>query len=153
MLYEVITLSFQNMCQNRCATAANILCHTDFCAFNLGFSALTTQLLDDFYDLIHSRCTDRMPTGFQPRITSYNVCYTKLLRPASQQAGRIFRDAADRDRFCCRLDSLYRAYSRCYPGHRRRQRRWRNERDSVAQRLFCRTGAAVHPFRFRNNFV
>ena len=54
----------QNMSQDRCSRAANILSHTDLCSIHLRMPAFAAQLLDYFHKLIHPRRADWVTAGF-----------------------------------------------------------------------------------------
>ena len=52
--------------EDGCATAADVLCHADFCPVHLCLLTLPAQLLHDFNDLVDPGRPYRMTARFQP---------------------------------------------------------------------------------------
>ena len=86
------------------------------------------------------------PGSVAARITSYNVCYTKLLRPD--------RTHAKTDEWRCEEASSYHVHwcsrSGCF-SYRERQRF--HQRESRTQRPDCAPGVSRRKALDRNNFV
>ena len=55
---------FQNMSENGRTRTADILRHTDLRTVHLRFTALPSQLLDSFHDLVHTRRADWVAPSF-----------------------------------------------------------------------------------------
>ena len=78
MLYEVITLTRANETLSFAYDSAGRLLSADSASWSRAFT----------YDLLGNRLSQTSDglteyASYQPRITSYNVCYTKLLRTAT----------------------------------------------------------------------
>ena len=63
---EAVLFCLQNVRNDRCARATDVLCHTDFCTLHLRFIAFPSQLLGNFHNLIYPVAPTGCPRAFSP---------------------------------------------------------------------------------------